>query len=382
MCISYNNHSIAEKENISALAQLATGLAVASVGGDVGDVSTGIAAGKNAVENNLLSNERGVEKLNKENKKLYERIKDVVGYDEIDQLQKQYMNCQSDECKTAVYNDYYQKEREAGQKLVDLYKSGQLTKADFEQLVTWYNDSMLEGVEEAKKDAGRNRNLWDIYDASSMDMTPAGLIGNPHLAEIRGLILLEEWRAEGLSESQIQEKFIKDDVLGAFGSGPDVNAIVHQIRNEGLSLEDGLKLATLGAYSKITNDASKGKKQQIAGNGTKLEIDPNKFDYLYGKVNSGSHNTARSTQLSQMMRRLGLQTNESGTAVLTEHFNKVINTKGNVIDTYKKGSQSFEVRESFLMGPSGKGTILHTSFEIMPDGSRRFVTTIPKEGKK
>ncbi|QYN44950.1 filamentous hemagglutinin N-terminal domain-containing protein [Gilliamella sp. ESL0441] len=44
----------AEKENISALAQLATGLAVASVGGDVGDVSTGIAAGKNAVENNYL----------------------------------------------------------------------------------------------------------------------------------------------------------------------------------------------------------------------------------------------------------------------------------------------------------------------------------------
>ncbi|MCX8579149.1 VENN motif pre-toxin domain-containing protein, partial [Gilliamella sp. B2717] len=277
----------AEKQNISALAQLATGLAVASVGGDVGDVSTGIAAGKNAVENNLLSNERGVEKLNKENKKLYERIKDVVGYDEIDQLQKQYMNCQSDECKTAVYNDYYQKEQEAGQKLVDLYKSGQLTKADFEQLVTWYNDSMLGGVEEAKKEAGGNRNLWDIYDASSMDMTPAGLIGNPHLAEIRGLILLEEWRAEGLSESQIQEKFIKDGVLGAFGSGPDVNAIVHQIRNEGLSLEDGLKLATLGAYSKITNDASKGKKQQIAGKGTDANkpLDKTALETQHGKGN-------------------------------------------------------------------------------------------------
>ena len=83
-----------------------------------------------------------------------------------------------------------------------------------------------------------------------------------------------------------------------------------------------------------------------------------------------------------MMRRLGLQTNESGTAILTEHFNKVVNTKGNVINNDKKGSQSFEVRESFLMGPSGKGTVLQTSFEIMPDGSRRFVTTIPKEGKK
>ena len=119
-----------------------------------------------------------------------------------------------------------------------------------------------------------------------------------------------------------------------------------------------------------------------ARKGTKLEIDPKKFDYLYGKVNSGEHNTARSTQLSQMMRRLGLQTNESGTAILTEYFNKVVNTKGNVINNYKKGSQSFEVRESFLMGPSGKGTVLQTSFEIMPDGSRRFVTTIPKEGKK
>ncbi|MCX8590630.1 glycohydrolase toxin TNT-related protein, partial [Gilliamella sp. B3825] len=45
----------AEKQNISALAQLATGLAIASVGGDVGDVSTGIAAGKNSVENNGIS---------------------------------------------------------------------------------------------------------------------------------------------------------------------------------------------------------------------------------------------------------------------------------------------------------------------------------------
>ena len=49
----------AEKENISALAQLATGLAVASVGGDVGDVSTGIAAGKNAVENNFMQSTGG-----------------------------------------------------------------------------------------------------------------------------------------------------------------------------------------------------------------------------------------------------------------------------------------------------------------------------------
>ena len=37
-----------------------------------------------------------------------------------------------------------------------------------------------------------------------------------------------------------------------------------------------------------------------------------------------------------MMRRLGLPTKEYGTDVLIEHFNKIINTEGNVINNYKK----------------------------------------------
>ena len=59
-----------------------------------------------------------------------------------------------------------------------------------------------------------------------------------------------------------------------------------------------------------------------------------------------------------MMRRLGLPTKEYGTAVLIEHFNKIVNTEGNVINNYKKDSQSFEVRESFILGLSGKGAVL------------------------
>lgn len=47
-----------------------------------------------------------------------------------------------------------------------------------------------------------------------------------------------------------------------------------------------------------------------------------------------------------------------GTAVLIEHFNKIVNTEGNVINNYKKDSQSFEVRESFILGLSGKGAVL------------------------
>ncbi|OCG10900.1 hypothetical protein A9G09_12430 [Gilliamella sp. wkB292] len=44
-----------DKRTISALAQLATGLAIAVAGGDVGDAGTAIAAGKNSVENNFMA---------------------------------------------------------------------------------------------------------------------------------------------------------------------------------------------------------------------------------------------------------------------------------------------------------------------------------------
>lgn len=46
--------SEAEKENISSLSQLASGLATALGGGDISDIGTSVASSKNAVENNDL----------------------------------------------------------------------------------------------------------------------------------------------------------------------------------------------------------------------------------------------------------------------------------------------------------------------------------------
>uniref|UniRef100_UPI000A6D1C61 hemagglutinin repeat-containing protein n=1 Tax=Gilliamella sp. Nev6-6 TaxID=3120252 RepID=UPI000A6D1C61 len=244
-----------ERQKISALSQLATGLAIAASGGDIQDMNTGIAAGKNAVENNLLSNKSGVEKLDKESKKLYEKIKDIVGYDEVDKLQQQYNDCKTEECKANVYNQYIQKEQEAGRRLVDLYKTGKLSEDEYYQLVTWYSDTMLEGIKQSQIDNSKNHSFvdWDINDASAWDWTASNIINNPYLNEIRSLILLDKWRSEGLSESEIQERFIKNGILDSFGSGPEVNKIIHQVRNGGLSLEDGLKLASAAAFSKFTD---------------------------------------------------------------------------------------------------------------------------------
>lgn len=159
------------------------------------------------------------------------------------------------------------------------------------------------------------------------------------------------------------------------------------IKNLAQKANDGDQLALEGMGGLMAGILIPGKK--IPGNniiavenGTKAIIDSKKFDYLFGNVKSSEHNADRSTQLAQTMNRLGLETNEKGVGVLTDHLKQVVNTKGNIVETYTKGNQTFEVRESLLFGPSGKAAKLETAFEIMPDGSRRFVTTIPKDGKK
>nr|WP_238786011.1 HNH/ENDO VII family nuclease [Gilliamella sp. ESL0254] len=61
-----------ERQQISALSQLATGLAIAAAGGDIQDINTGVAAGKNAVENNRLltpTEKKRIEELVKGNER-------------------------------------------------------------------------------------------------------------------------------------------------------------------------------------------------------------------------------------------------------------------------------------------------------------------------
>ena len=53
-----------EKETISALSQLATGLAIAAGGGNIGDASAAISSSKNAVENNRLSTVEEQKRIN------------------------------------------------------------------------------------------------------------------------------------------------------------------------------------------------------------------------------------------------------------------------------------------------------------------------------
>ena len=48
------------------------------------------------------------------------------------------------------------------------------------------------------------------------------------------------------------------------------------------------------------------------------------------------------------------------------------------LKTFNNKHGNFEIRDSLLIGPSGKAIRLNSTFQIMPDGSRSFITTIPK----
>ncbi|WPN51518.1 hemagglutinin repeat-containing protein [Pseudomonas sp. P9_2] len=132
--------------------------------------------------------------------------------------------------------------------------------------------------------------------------------------------------------------------------------------------------------STVSTDAEAGMPyaHPVKGAGAKgLEIAPGKFDYLFGRVASNSHNAARSNQLALEMKRLGVPDNAAGRQMLTDHLTLSAKTDGNVMSTFSNQYGKFEVRESLFMGPSGKAANFQSTFQILDDGTRKLSTVIP-----
>ena len=78
------------------------------------------------------------------------------------------------------------------------------------------------------------------------------------------------------------------------------------------------------------------------------------------------------------MKRLGIFDSIDGQKILSDHLDDVVKQKGNILKTFNNKYGGFEIRDSLLIGPSGKAIRLNSSFQIMTDESRSFITTIPK----
>ncbi|PXZ08697.1 hypothetical protein DKK70_00875 [Gilliamella apicola] len=252
-----------EKQTISALSQLAAGLAVAAGGGSVGDAGAAINSSKNAVENNFLSNKYGVEKLDEKGKALYKKLKDA-GIGDIDELQAKFEECNGNsDCERDVRNEFREQERKAGEILTQLYQTGQLSREEFEYLNSYYAEAMMYGAGEGQKLHNTGFNLaGEIYDLSGHFWTPMGLISDSYLSAIRYDIMIEDWKAEGLSNEEIQSKLLKLNIIDSGIAPVNVNALLNLYDN-GASKDQIMAFASTVIFNKLV-----GKASNAAGKGT------------------------------------------------------------------------------------------------------------------
>ena len=115
-----------------------------------------------------------------------------------------------------------------------------------------------------------------------------------------------------------------------------------------------------------------------------MDISERKLDYLFNKnIAPDFHNTPRAAQNAQQLQRLGLWDTPEDRELVREHLQQAVQTRNNVFERFTKtfidrngtiGETDIEVRESLLAGASGKFAKVKSSWEVMPDDTRRFVS--------
>ncbi|ELZ9929170.1 hemagglutinin repeat-containing protein [Cronobacter malonaticus] len=347
-----------ERQLVSSLSSVAAGLAGAAVSDNTAGVQTAAQAGKNAVENNSLAGDKARESVKESAEWWKAQVRDKLGENTASQLANGLINMASD--------------------------TGDLTILG--------GDTAFDTVAALAACA-----IGDSYcskaksDLAQKDAATANVLN--------GIINGDAWngiRIKAIKASNGDQKAL-EDVAGILfnifaptkllGSGTKTGSKSGQVaakETESLVEAEKAALKRITRNSDKTVDLNKPNYSVLDKQAAKSDviIDSGKLDYIFGKVDSNSHNAARSTQMELSMYRLGIPIDENGAKYLMEHLAQVPKTSGNIVKVYSDQWGKFEVRESLLFGPSGKATKLESAFQIMPDGSRRFVTTIPKDGKK
>ncbi|MDD1149603.1 hemagglutinin repeat-containing protein, partial [Pseudomonas sp. TNT2022 ID357] len=257
-----------QKQTVAALSTLAAGLAGGIAKGDSAGAIAGAGAGKNAVENNLLANKYGVEKLNETSLvALHEKLV-AAKIGGMNDLQEKFSACAGDGgCERAVRNEYRQREKESGENLVALYQAGGLSQEELNLLFGKYARIMMEGAKEGQLNSGWGGILGNIYTLNGNDWTPIGTISNPYLAIVRSSEQISEWKKQGLSDEKIRELSLKDGVISSVLAPVDVNGVTNLLNN-GASKEELVQFAMIAAFGRVTSGSGKLSK----GTGTTGEV--------------------------------------------------------------------------------------------------------------
>lgn len=107
----------------------------------------------------------------------------------------------------------------------------------------------------------------------------------------------------------------------------------------------------------------------------KVSIQNRKIDYLFNnQIAPDDHNSPRAIQNAQQLQRLGFDDNLENRAIVKHHLSQTVQQDDNIIDWRENQYGRFEDRESLLSGPSGKFAKIMSSWQVMPDGTFRFVS--------
>ncbi|WP_409297469.1 hemagglutinin repeat-containing protein [Pseudomonas sp. KCJK8993] len=263
-----------QKQTVAALSTLAAGLAGGIAKGDSAGAIAGAGAGKNAVENNLLANKYGVDKLNEASLvALHEKLV-AAKIGGMNDLQDKFSACAGDGgCERAVRNEYRQREKESGENLVALYQAGGLNQEELNLLFGKYARIMMEGAKEGQLSSGWGGILGDIYTLNGNDWTPIGTISNPYLALVRSSEQIAEWKKQGLSDEKIRELSLKDGVISSVLAPVDVNGVTNLLNN-GASKEELVRFAMIAAFGRAASGSSKLSKVTDGSSGSGGNVGP------------------------------------------------------------------------------------------------------------
>lgn len=141
-----------------------------------------------------------------------------------------------------------------------------------------------------------------------------------------------------------------------------------------------LSLGRLGIGALRSRSIARSVRPQVAPvspAAVRVNIDPKKNDYIFGRVTSNAHNSSRLAGLGQTMHRLGIRDTPEGHALLTEHFEQVARAGNNVSREFTSNYGRFVVKEGLLIGPYGFAKT-ETTWKVFED-TLQFTTVIVKE---
>ena len=271
-----------QKATISSIAGLA-GAGVGGIsGGSVSDVVAGSQVAQNAIDNNLLINKLGEEKLNTNALKLLNEKLKKLGVQSADDYYKRMNQCTTDACRKQVLSEYQKASDLAGRLILSAFNSGQISQSEVDILVSGYANAMMRGSGASESITRKDNDT--IYTLDGASWTPAGIASNPYLNELVVRNVLNKLTKEGASQEKIETTLEQYSVASAWLASNSIDtqaAIIAGATN--LSATAIVGIITKNRGGKALTQSEIAAIQRISKN-KKAQVHNTKNTYLYANA--------------------------------------------------------------------------------------------------